>query len=334
MIRYILIWLAVIIVLLLVALWFITGGVGKTMRAAQGIGNAVDLIFRNGTTTGPFRLPWQPDEIVRGPQVIDIPDSVDDPEAEMTPEEELERTRKEYEAVQKAMQDAKTFGEPSPYRGAVQIGAGSAPQATGSKEFLVLEASGDMTAPINITGWSLQSALTGVRAFVPRGAELFILGDLQVQENMYLAPEALAFVSSGFSPIGTSFRENTCTGYLASLRDFTPALSRECPSAGESLPLTPENVRTYGDACFDVAHSLPSCAVPLTIPGNISPACRIFLANNLSYNGCVQTHRSENDFTRTTWRIYLNATGELWRNSHDIVRLLDSEGRTVDVLTY
>jgi hypothetical protein len=39
-------------------------------------------------------------------------------------------------------------------------------------------------------------------------------------------------------------------------------------------------------------------------------------------------------FGLNTWRLYLNAYGELWSNSHDVIRLLDAEGRTVDSLTY
>ena len=180
----------------------------------------------------------------------------------------------------------------------------------------------------------MQSALTGVRAFFPRGADLFFVGAVNAQQDIYLDPEGSAVISSGPSPVGTSFRENVCTGYLDGLQTFRPALSRDCPAPADSLPLTADNLRTYGDACFDFVRELPLCTLPLSAPSSVSPACRIFLANNLSYNGCVQNYRYKTGFQRGAWRIYLNAGGELWRNSHDVIRLLDAEGRTVDVLTY
>ena len=334
MIRTILLWLGIIIVIVLVIVWFITGGVGKTVRAAQNMTSSLNLIFWSSTSTpsGEFRLPWQPD-LPRGPSLSDASETSDGAEERQTLEEELSASQKEYDVLQKQVENAKTFGEPSPQRGKVQISRGTADGPL-SEEYVKIEAAYDDSAPISIGGWALQSALTGVVAPIPRGATLFVLGAINRQENIYLNPGASAAIASPPSPVGTSFRENMCTGYLDSLRTFIPPLPRDCPPASESLPLTAENLRAYGDACYDFVSTLSSCMFPQEIPSNLSPSCHIFLSNTLSYNGCVQAYRYKGDFTRNSWRIFLNSGRELWRNTHDVIRLLDESGRTVDVVSY
>ncbi|OGG79737.1 hypothetical protein A3A39_04390 [Candidatus Kaiserbacteria bacterium RIFCSPLOWO2_01_FULL_54_13] len=332
MIKRVLIGFALAIVVILFLIWLFTGGPRKISGAASGLANSFNIIFWSSTSTGQFRLPWQPADLSLGPDISGIAQDNEGQEAQ-TPEEELSAAQKEYDAIVKKMRDAKTFGEPSPFRGKVQLAQGDAKASSPGSEHLIVEAMWDNTAPTNVSGWSLQSALTGIRGYISRGANFFILGAINTQGDVYLNPGASAVVTSGYSPLGTSFRENLCSGYLGELRTFTPSLSRNCPPPSESFPLTPENLRTYGDACFDFVQSLPACTFPRT-PASISPACHIFLSNNLSYNGCVQNFQHKSDFARDSWRIYLNAGGELWRNTHDIIRLLDAEGRTVDVVSY
>ena len=184
-------------------------------------------------------------------------------------------------------------------------------------------------------GWSLQSVYTGIRAYIPTAASSFMMGVVNDRDSIQLPPGASAIINSGMSPVGTSFRENICTGYLEQLQNFSPSLSNSCPTPASSLPLTPENLRIYGETCFDFLQTIPSCTSPLqNIPGNISSDCRSFALNTLSYNGCVLKNRFRPSFITGSWRIYLESDTELWRNTHDIIRLLDGEGRTVDVLTY
>ena len=340
MIQKILIGFVIATVLILLVLWLVTGGPGKVINYAKKIGNPIEYIFASGTSTGGFfTLPWQPDISIGG--FYEIPDSDSTSGAgtsggegdSLTTEEELAQMQKKYDALIKETDAARTFGTPSPQRGKVHLGAGGAESEAG-KEYLELEADWGNSSPISISSWSLQSALTGVRAYIPRGANLFGLGYINEESDVYLNPGATAIVSSIFSPVGTSFRENICIGYLGRLQTFVPRLSSNCPLPSESLPLTPDNLQTYGDACFDFVQTLPSCALPRETPPEVSSECRIFLSNTISYNGCVEQYRHRSDFLRAAWRIYLGADGELWRNTHDVIRLLDSEGRTVDVVSY
>lgn len=330
MIQRTLIGFAGITAAVLIVLWLATGGARDVAATARGIGNPFSNIFSGEMSA--FRLPWQPEQMTIGT----MPDIADENagKAGLGLEEELYDTQKEYEDIERQMREAQTFGYPSPHRGSIALSQGAASESGAQNEYVELTAAAGNTAPVKISGWSLQSALTGVRAYIPRGAHPFILGTVNAQNDIYLNQGESAIVSTGASPVGTSFKENMCTGYLGTLQRFTPPLESSCPAPADELPLTPENIRSYGEACFNLAQTLPSCVFPADVPASVSPSCRIFLMNNLSYNGCVQNHRHESGFARGTWRIYLNSVGELWRNSHDIIRLLDSEGRTVDVISY
>ncbi|OGG58670.1 hypothetical protein A2853_02810 [Candidatus Kaiserbacteria bacterium RIFCSPHIGHO2_01_FULL_55_17] len=332
MIKKILIGFAIATVVILFLLWLATGGFREVAGIARGITSPLTADFWSGLSLSQLRLPWQP-EPVRGPDISGGNPAGEGGETQTT-EEELASAQKEYDDMMKKLQDAQTFGEPSPFRGQVTLAQGGAVESSPSAEHVILEAAWNNSAPVSISGWSVQSALTGIRSYFPRGADPFVMGAVNTQTDIYLAPGGSASVTSGPSPVGTSLRENLCTGYLSTLQTFVPSLSRNCPAPSDSLPLTAENLRTYGDACLDFVETLPPCTFPSETPPNISSACRIFLMNNISYNGCVQNYRHTSGFTRDSWRIYLNAYGELWRNSHDIIRLLDSEGRTVDVVSY
>lgn len=332
MLRTILIWVAISIAVILLLLWLLSGGVGKITQAAQGIANPFSYFFGSSSSTAAFRLPWQPDMTSFGADLSQTLDS--EGGSSQSPEEQLSSLQDEYDALNAKANEAKTFGTPSPYRGKVRISEGYSASGSGEGEYVGIAAGVNNTTPVDITGWSFQSALTGVRGFIPRGASLFLMGSVNPQTDIYLNPGDEGIVSSGSSPLGTSFRENICTGYLEQLQSFNPRLESNCPPPSESFPETADNLRTYGEVCFDFVRSLPSCTYPLSMPTDASPSCRTFLSNNLSYNGCVQNYQHTSGFARQGWRIYLGAGGELWRNTHDIIRLLDTEGRTVDVFTY
>lgn len=333
MIGTVLKWMGVTAIIGLIVLWLATGGISSIRSTASHISNPLRDIMSATNVVDKSRgwgitLPWQPADLGIGVQLQNIDGTTNNPE------EDIASISEQIDQLEGQVQDAQTFGDPSPYRGAVRLGSVSGAQQSTGSEYVTLSASGLNTAPVDISGWSIQSAVTGVRAYIPRGANLFLLGNLNEQQDISLNPGFSAIVMSGFSPVGTSFRENTCSGYLAQSQQFEPSLSETCPEHSDSLPLTADNIRTYGDSCFDYLRSLPSCTFPTSFPTTISSACRLFVSNHFSYNGCVQDNRGRPGFQSDTWRIYLGATNDLWRNTHDIVRLLDRGGRTVDVLTY
>ena len=328
MIRTVLLWIAGLFILALIFYWVWSGGYGRAMNTYKTMGNP----FKgpDASNNSVFRLPWQPD-------MPALPTATGSSDTDSTKlDGQYATLENQYEQLNEQANEAKVFGDPSPERGRVHITETYAATETDpAREYIVITASTGNTAPIALKNWSLQSAYTGVRLYIPFASSLFLMGIINDQEDVSLNPGGSASLNSGPSPVGTSFRENMCSGYLGQLRSFYPPLANSCPPASASLPFTPENLKVYGEECFNFLQNIPACTAPLdAIPNNANPNCRAFAANVLSYNGCVAANKHRTGFYSDTWRVYLGSSGELWRNSHDIIRLLDSDGRTVDVATY
>ena len=208
------------------------------------------------------------------------------------------------------------------------ISADGAIASDPQQEYVVIQNVGQST--IDISGWILQSALTGARAYLPLGASFFQLGTLNAQTNIELAPGGDAVVTTGVSPVGTSLRENICSGYLEQLQQYTPPIETQCPSPGDNA----SQASAYGQSCSDYVSSLPFCTFPQNVPTDVSAACTAYVQTTFSYNGCVAEYQNSADFALNTWRVYLDAYKELWNNDHDTIRLLDSEGEVVAVTSY
>lgn len=328
MIRRILGWLLVVFVLTLIVLWLIGGGGSAVARTARAFINPINFLT-DGDISGAFiRLPWQIDTPI-GADLSALGSSYGGDDNVQTPEEYAAR----YQELSARAAEAQSFGNPSAYVDRVSLYAGATNERDPAREYVEISVHGD--SPVDITNWSLQSAVSGQRLFISQAASPLVLGTVNLTEPVYLAPGSSAIIVSGPSPVGVSFRENKCSGYLNELQEFTPALSNECPRATDILIETPDNLRIYGARCFDYVETVPQCHFPgVLLPASLSAPCRTFAANTLSYNGCVQGNRYAPSFQGSSWRAYLNSRVELWDNAHDIIRLLDSEGHTVDTLTY
>jgi len=243
----------------------------------------------------------------------------------------------EYDRLRTAVTDARFFGDPSPYRNQVSItdispGTGSSP----AFEYVRIENESTASNPILITDWSLQSTVTGSVVSIPHGVRTPKSGVISPSEDIYLDPGNTAIIASGVSPVGVSFRENACTGYIGQFQTFIPSLETSmCPQPADLLPATPENIQTYGESCVSFVSRLPACKAYITqFPADLNTACRAFVQGALTYNGCVNERQWRPSFVGDTWRIFLNKNGSLWQPTHDVIRLLDTEGRTVDVWSY
>ena len=297
-----------------IVVWALSGGPRKVWEGVQ-------LNIERATSTQGYVLPWQPNNLF----------------PTMTEEDLYGGSLPEgYEGFEKEFgQDGATLGDPSPRFGHVRIREyGSSPKSDAAGEHLVIEAGSDNTSPVALLGWSLQSAVTGLRVPLPEATPLLIAGTVNTLEPVSLSPGAQAIVFSGVSPVGGSFRENVCSAYLGQFQTFIPALSGSCPSPADDLPLTAENISMYGGNCIDYVRTLTSCQLPRDVPAELSASCRTFLTTQYSYNGCVNMHREDPGFSSQSWRLFIGAARELWLNDHDVIRLLDEEGRIVDVYTY
>ncbi len=249
---------------------------------------------------------------------------------------ELADLESEYETLRKTLSEAQTFGDPSPYRDMVQFTySDNARLSDPREEYVAIEARESNAETINITGWSLQSVVSGVRVYVPRGVRVFEQGTVGTFSDIYLDPGSVAYLVTGVSPIGVSFRENVCTGYLSQFQSFTPELDLACPLPRTEVPATADAIQVYGDVCFDFLNSMDQCRFHFgPLPQSLPSACAQLIRNAFTYNGCVSKNRWRPSFSLPTWRVYLGQNTHMWRDSREVLRLLDASGRTVDVWSY
>lgn len=326
MIKTTLITIAWVMVVGLVLIWLLGGGWSATVRTVKSLRNPLDYVFNNESGIPLIKLPWTPGN-VRGPDISEYAAQADVKLASMGDDTDTTTSAPDNTRAQ-------NFGVPSPHRGKVAISENNATADTPSEEYVTIEAREGNGAPIDLTGWSLQSAVSGVRVGFPAGAELFTQGKVNDAVSIFLDPGATAVIATGRSPVGISFRENRCSGYLAQMQVFAPPIDNVCPSPREILPATAENIKVYGSNCIDYVQSMPRCYFPPSgVPSSLSSACRSYIGSNMTYNGCVAMYKARPSFFGA-WRIYLGRASELWSNEHDVIRLLDGEGRTVDVLQY
>jgi hypothetical protein len=311
-------------ILLLILLWLFTGGWHTVVNFVKTIPNPIDIIWGNATSTYQIHFPWEI-EMPRGADISGLAQSGD-----------TQLGGSSLSAPSGAIYthgavDAATFGSPSPMRGAVSLSASAAQESEAAREYVEIAAQSG--SAVSLGGWSLQSGLTGLRVFLPQAAPVVRVGSGSPVGSIILKPGDTAIIATGPSPIGVSFRETRCTGYLGSTPGFEPSLQRQCPSSSTLVPLTAENLQHYGSDCIDYARSLPSCAAP-RISQSLTPGCQAFIQYTFSYQGCVDRLAADPDFALPTWRVYLNSTSEFWDNRHDIIRLLDQNGLTVDAVSY
>lgn len=218
----------------------------------------------------------------------------------------------------------------SPYAGKVGISGGNTSATDPHQEYLVLRS--ETNADVSITGWQVVSTKTGTRATIPEGLEV---AEYNNSAPIVLNSGDMAYVTTGSSPNGDSFRETMCTGYFDSNSRYSPSLSNRCPSPLDELDRIYDGDARKYDQCSNYLSSIGSCRVAKSdIPSGTPTSCRNFAENYLSYKGCVTEHRSDVSFRTSTWRIFLEKRNELWRRSNDTIQLLDGNGKIVDQYSY
>lgn len=201
-----------------------------------------------------------------------------------------------------------------------------------NREYIRLLTNDRNVEKISISGFVLKSGVTGLFGTIPLGTLVPLVGQVSELGIISLDAGDRAIVSTGESPIGSSFKLNICSGYLEQFQDYTPTLRFMCPFPTDELKNTPlEN----DSACKDFVASIPRCnAYTGSIPRNLSSGCRTFITQNLTYNGCVAKHKGDKGFFDNEWRIFLGKNTEQWKNSQEIIKLIDLKGNTVDAITY
>lgn len=220
----------------------------------------------------------------------------------------------------------------SPYAGKVEIGSHITPLSDGQGDYLTIRARDTNTTSIAITGWKLMSPVSSRSVTIGQGAEVYEAAGSSLAGTIFLSPGDDAVIASGRSPVGVSFKESRCTGYLDQFQDYYPQLSHDCPYADTEA-------RSMGSVindnkCIDYLESLSQCRIDPSPSSDLSDQCRQFVSSRMTYQGCVAAHRHESNFKARRWRIFLGYTGELWREKREVLVLLDESGRVVDSYSY
>ena len=202
-------------------------------------------------------------------------------------------------------------------------------------EYLTLSAPTKNDASISITGWQIESMITKKRITIGGATEIFRSGVVNSEPPIHLAPGETVIISTGRSPIGTSFKTNKCVGYFEQFQDFSPNLNERCPLPRDEFDDFANIPYPNDIQCENFVNKIRSCEVYLSsFPIGISNECVAFVSQNINYTGCVKNHKNDLDFLGNEWRVFLGRNEELWREKREVIRLLDNGGKIVDVLTY
>lgn len=228
------------------------------------------------------------------------------------------------------------FGTPSPYRDVIRMNqyVSNPGSSDPGNEYVEISVAQNAGTSINLSGWSLLSGATGATTAITKGIKVPISGTVNATEDIVLTPGTRAILISGQSPIGASFRENKCIGYFSTFQKFSPSLPLNCPAPSNELISFYGPNYIHDSSCIEQVNKISRCQVALTPPQGVSNTCQNFVVKYLNYNGCVNAHRNDIDFTGDTWRIYLGRTNSMWRTQNEVVKLLDGSGKTVAAFSY
>ncbi len=227
----------------------------------------------------------------------------------------------------------------SPYYGKVRMSGIAYRNAEDpNQEYISLYTNLQTTETIKITGWYFKSELTGNFAYIPK-ASLLPFPFTKSETDVSLQQGDTVYITKGFSPIGISFRTNSCTGYFNENRTFYPQLSQQCPLVrDEKLPTFSSNIDKQ-EECENIINQIPRCTTRngeylYDLPDTVETSCKNYIQVKVGYNACVATHFGDTSFPGNEYRLFLNHFGPLWRTTHDKINLHDENGLVVDTTTY
>lgn len=239
--------------------------------------------------------------------------------------------------IQGGLRNIFTFSKKATSRNISFDGIGGAKETDVQREYLRIVAESSNKALVNMSGLVIRGTGYGITDYgvgvkIPQVTKLPILGMPYITNDLEVPADGVAIVSSGKSPIGTSFQVNMCTGYMDQFQTFVPNLRHDCPEPLTELENSPARAE---NSCRTFVASLPRCqAYGGSFPSDISADCKAFVTGKLNYNSCVADHNAKNNFYLPEWRVFLGQTTELWKNKNETINLMNKDEEVIDTLVY
>ncbi|MBI2639912.1 MAG: hypothetical protein HYW90_03445 [Candidatus Sungbacteria bacterium] len=221
------------------------------------------------------------------------------------------------------------------YRDEVTISRAFPSPADLRNEQLIIKRSGftasenEKKQPISLDGWTIENR-KGDRIQIP--SAFYIPNNSVSATPIELRGGGEIIVITGDTTFGSSFQENTCTGYFNEFHSFIPPLSEACPEIERS-----ELLKTgLNSSCIDLIERTPRCrqtkiGFEEQAAGN---ACIDFVKQHLNYAGCLRDNREKQNFFTNRWRVFLKRKEPLWDPRHDNIILRDKAGLIVNEYSY
>lgn len=250
--------------------------------------------------------------------------------------QELNKVERDVSQVAKDVKTLEENKNASVYKGMIDLQSISHSYNNDpANEYIHITASSQNKKNIKITNWTLRSISTGNSISIGKGTYLFF-GDGQdrsTTQDILMTPGDIAYINTGRSPLGVSFKTNICSGYHNQFLQFNPYLSTNCPLARNEKNNIPPTVKN--DSCFDMLDNFPQCRIQTaSFPIGTSPECSNFITKTMNYRACVDLHRNDIGFYKNEWRIYLERSDSLWKTRRETVELIDELGKIVDSYSY
>ena len=180
-----------------------------------------------------------------------------------------------------------------------------------------------------LSGWSIESKKMGTKYYIPKARLVPNYLGYDYEIGLRLEPKGKVSIYSSKSPLGYSFRLNSCSGYLNNYFDFNPKLPRYCPRLDESEI---EHLSNYCKNTIRKTNSM--CIEPNYNDIYLNNECRNFMRDKLNYQNCVDENIQYYDFYKNEWRLYLQKTAGIWENENDTLILRDQDNFVVDTYKY
>lgn len=194
------------------------------------------------------------------------------------------------------------------------------------KEYLVFIARPLDRKLLNVSGIKIENK-SGEIETIGNASGDFLQAKVNQNEPIVISENTTITISSGKSPVGVSFRENICSGFLNQYQTFTPPLPENCPSA---LSIMRNSGITLSSSCEEYLKTMPNCTITETFPESVSDDCRKLVKESINYNQCVLVTKNSTSFQLNSYRVYLNRESEFFQNTQDLIKMIDQSGKVVE----